>query len=256
MKVIARVGLISLMLLAVGCSSTSNTQDGQAQTNQYTDERDPLEGFNRDMWEFNWKTLDKHILRPAAVGYHDYVPDPVKKGLINAANNLDEPFTFFNEVLQFKLVDASITAGRFVLNSTAGIFGLIDVSGHVGIQRTNEDFGQTLAVWGAGDGAFLMLPALGPSTVKDTSGDIVDNIAFSLNLLNFPETLLKTTVQALDTRYELIDQEPLLNDSLDPYEFTKDIYLQRQDFKDYDGNVPNQDLSEDDLDALDDEDDM
>lgn len=243
MKFMVRIGLVTLALLLGGCSSTSEQQTA-AQSNVEADERDPIENFNRPIWDFNWQVLDKHILRPMAVGYHDYVPDPVKTGLINVVHNLDEPFTLVNEILQFKLADAGVTTGRFLLNSTVGIFGLFDVASHIGIERTEEDFAQTLGVWGVDNGAYLMLPAMGPSTVKDTTGSIVDAVAFSFNLLSFPESLLKLTIKTLDTRYELIGQEALLNDSLDPYSFTKEAYLQRQEFKKYDGDVPEEDFGD------------
>ncbi|MFT4926554.1 MAG: phospholipid-binding lipoprotein MlaA [Phenylobacterium sp.] len=249
MKSLASAALVALLLLTGGCSSTSEEQTA-AQSNEadYADERDPLEDINRSLWDFNWKVLDQHILRPAAVGYHEYVPDPIKTGLINVVNNLDEPFTLINELLQFKLMDAGLTTGRFLLNSTVGIFGIFDVASHVGLKRTNEDFGQTLGVWGVDNGAYLMLPGMGPSTVKDTTGLVVDSLAFSFNLLSFPESLLKLTIKTLDTRYQLISQEQLLNDSLDPYEFTKEAYLQRQEYKKYDGEVPEEEFDMEDED--------
>jgi phospholipid-binding lipoprotein MlaA len=247
---VVQAGLVTLMLLMGGCSSTAE-EGSSAQTNDMADERDPFESTNRAFWDFNWNTLDKNILRPVAVGYHDYVPDMAKTGLLNVANNLDEPVTLINEVLQGKFLDASITTGRFLLNSTAGLFGLIDVATHVGIKHTDEGFAQTLGVWGVGNGAYLMIPALGPSTVKDATGGGVDNTAFSFNLLAFPESLLKLTIQTLNTRYELISQEALLEDSLDSYSFVKEAYLQRQEFKEHDGDVP-EDTSLDGID-LDDE---
>ena len=247
------VGLACLTLLMAGCSSTSDDQVVEAATNHVADERDPWENTNRAIWDFNWNTLDKNVLRPAAVGYQEHVPDVVKTGLLNVANNLDEPVTLINELLQFKLADAGVTTGRFLLNSTAGLLGLIDVATHVGLTHTDEDFGQTLGVWGSNDGAFLMLPAMGPSTVKDTSGTIVDAVAFSFNLLSFPESLLKLTIQTLDSRHDLISQEPLLNDSLDSYTFTKEAYLQRQEYKKYDGDVPEEDIDDDDIELDDDE---
>ncbi len=235
------------MLLLVGCSSTPNNEPLVSSN----DPNDPLEQFNRPIFEFNWKVLDANILKPAAKGYQK-LPEPMRDGLINAAENLDEPVNLVNNVLQFKLKDASVTTGRFLINSTVGLLGLFDVAGEIGLKQQDEDFAQTLGVWGADQGAYLMIPVRGPSTVKDFTGDVVDAAAFSFNMLKFPQTLLKLTIKTLDTRVELMGQEQLLNDAIDPYSFTKEAYLQRQEFKLHDGNVPPKSVEEEygDIDAL------
>lgn len=255
MNNLAKTAALGLLLLLGGCSSTpEENQDLQA-NEPVLDERDPFEQTNRPIFDFNWKVLDAHVLKPAAKGYQK-LPVRVRGSLLNAAENLDEPVNVVNNVFQAKFKDASVSTGRFLINSTVGLFGLLDVAGEIGLKHKKEDFAQTLGVWGADQGAYLMIPVLGPSTVKDFTGDTVDRIAFSLGFLELPTTLIKLAITTLDTRVELMDQERLLNDSIDPYSFTKEAYLQRQQYKEYDGNVP-ESYSEDeyeDLDEYDDED--
>ena len=237
--------MICALLLLGGCSSTSERPQGAAQSNASDDviardydSRDPIESFNRPIFDFNWKVLDEYILKPVAVGYGEYVPIELRTGLLNFALNLEEPTNLVNSVLQFKIKDAGVATGRFLINSTLGLLGFFDVADEVGLKRKEEDFGQTLGVWGVEHGAYLMVPGYGPSTVKDLTGDVIDGTFFSLAFLTLPQTVIKTTIKLLDTRVELIDQEQLLNDSLDPYLFTKELYLQRQQYKLFDGNVP------------------
>lgn len=251
--------VIAGMLFLGGCSSMKQDQIAAADSNEAdsselvteADPRDPIEGINRPVFDFNWKVLDEYVLRPVAVGYGEYVPTPVRTGLLNIALNLEEPANLANNLLQLKVKDAGISTGRFLINSTLGLFGMFDVAEEIGLKRQEEDFGQTLGVWGVDHGAYLMLPGYGPSTAKDLTGDVVDATTFALGFLSLPQSLLKTTIKLLDTRVDLISQEQLLNDSVDPYLFTKELYFQRQEYKLYDGNVPE---SEDDFSEFDDED--
>lgn len=228
-------------LLLSACASkpaTPDTASSGATAQHYADERDPLESINRPLWDFNYDILDEYLLRPATVGYMTVVPKPARKALVNAANNLSEPASFLNGALQAKPQSAAISAGRFLVNSTLGLFGLFDVASKIGLMEKEEDFGQTLAVWGIGDGAYLMLPAAGPTTVRDTTGRVVDNLYFPLALLNTPISLTRAAIGALDAREQLMSMENLLEESLDPYAFVKESYFQRQLFKIYDGNPP------------------
>lgn len=247
--------LVLAALLLAGCASKpAATKPGATASAgaQYTDSRDPLETINRPLWDFNYDILDKYLLRPATAGYMTVVPKPARKGLVNAANNLSEPASFLNGTLQAKPDSAAISAGRFLVNSTLGLFGLFDVATKIGLVQREEDFSQTLAVWGVGDGPFLMLPALGPSTVRGTTGGVVDNLYFPLALLNTPLTLTRAAIGALDAREQLMSMENLLEESLDPYAFVKESYFQRQQFKIYDGNPPKAPEPEVDEAALDD----
>lgn len=250
---------IALILSLTACASQQATSTATAAPPAaYADPRDPLETINRPLWDFNYDILDKFLLRPATVAYITVVPKPARKGLVNAADNLAEPASFLNATLQAKPQSAAVSAGRFLVNSTLGLFGLIDVASKIGLVEKNEDFSQTLAVWGVSDGAYLMIPALGPTTIRDTTGRVVDNLYFPLALLNTPISLARAAVGALDAREQLMSMESLLEESLDPYAFIKESYFQRQQFKIYDGNPPqppepeiNEETFDDILDNLD-----
>lgn len=207
------------------------------------DEKDPLQTINRPLYDFNMDVLDAYILRPAAVGYVAITPQPVRRGLVNLTENIGEPVDSINAALQGKPGNAGISAARFLVNSTVGLFGIFDVASEIGLTQVDEDFGQTLGVWGADDGAYLMFPGYGPSTVRNISGDVVDGFAIPSIALSLPQTILRYTIKGLEARASLFPQEALLNESLDPYIFVKEVYLQRQLFELYDGNPP---LEEDD----------
>lgn len=239
-----------LAVLLSACTSKPTTEAAPAATNQaqpVLDERDPYEGFNRKMWSVNYDYLDPYLLRPATVGYMKVTPAPVRSGFANMVNNLDEPANFLNGLLQAKPKSSAVSAGRFVVNSTVGVLGFFDVATSLDLKEQNEDFGQTLAVWGVGNGPYVMIPGMGPTTVRDTTGRVVDNLYFPMTLLNTPLTVGKFVVGALDGREKLMAQEKLLNDSLDPYAFVKDAYFQRQEYKIYDGNPPEPEIDEEAL---------
>lgn len=244
--------LLALLALLSGCANKaavpSANQPAQA---GYTDVRDPLETLNRPLWDFNYDVLDAYVLRPATVAYITVVPKPARKGLINVVNNLGEPASMLNGGLQAKPGSAAVSAGRFLVNSTLGIFGLFDVASKIGLAEQQEDFNQTLAVWGVGHGAYLMLPAMGPTTVRGTAGGIVDNLYFPLGLLTTPLSITRAAISALDARERLMAMENLLEESLDPYAFIKESYFQREEFKIYDGNPPQPPEPEIDEDLLD-----
>ncbi|WP_372760261.1 VacJ family lipoprotein [Pseudoalteromonas sp.] len=234
-----------LLLVLAGCAQIPESQQ---------DERDPLQSINRPVYDFNMDILDTYILRPTAVGYITVTPAPVRQSLVHFTNNISAPVDMINAGLQGKAGNASVSLARFLVNSTVGVFGLFDVASSLGLNHVDEDFGQTLGVWGAGDGAYLMLPAMGPSTVRNLSGDLVDNFVLPEIALTTPQTVLVFVLKAVETRASLISQEGLLNDSLDPYLFVKDIYFQRQLYELYDGNPPIKeepdDFDEDFLDSL------
>jgi len=207
------------------------------------DEKDPLQAINRPVYDFNMDVLDAYVLRPAAVGYVTITPQPVRRGLVNFTENIGEPVDSINAALQGKTGNAGISIARFLVNSTVGLFGIFDVATEIGLSQVDEDFGQTLGVWGAENGAYLMLPGYGPSTVRNISGDVVDGFAIPSIALSLPQTLLRYTIQGLEARASLFPQEALLNEALDPYIFVKEIYLQRQQYELYDGNPP---IEEDD----------
>ena len=222
-----------VMLTLGGCASNNSAQQEQS----YEDPKDPLESINRTMWDFNYEILDEYILRPTAVAYVDYVPGIARTGLYNIALNLEEPSNSVNNLLQGKLDGTFISLGRFLLNSTVGLLGMIDVATEIGLNREEEEFGEVLGKWGVGTGPYLMIPALGPNDVRSGVGDIVDTAYGPLDSLNFPLAFLRTGIKALEARASLIQQEQQLEAAIDPYSFVKNAYFQNLEFKVNDGNV-------------------
>ena len=216
-------------LLLIGCAQVPPEKQ---------DPRDPLQSVNRPIYDFNMDVLDAYVLRPVAIGYTKVTPQPVRNSLVNATNNLDAPIDATNSLLQGKVSNSGVNLARFLVNSTVGIFGIFDIASEIGLEEETEDFGQTLGVWGAGNGAYLMFPGYGPSTVRNIAGDVTDAVVMPSLALGAPLTLSKWVIKVLEARASLIPQEALLNESLDPYLFMKDIYLQRQLYELYDGNPP------------------
>ena len=228
--------ILSLLLVVLtlgGCASNKSAQQEQS----YADPKDPLESLNRTMWDFNYDILDEYILRPTTVAYVDYMPGFARTGLYNMALNLEEPSNSVNNLLQGKLDGTLISLGRFLLNSTVGLLGLIDVATEIGLNREEEEFGEVLGKWGVGTGAYLMIPALGPNDIRSGIGDLVDKTYGPLDALNFPLSVLRTGIKALEARASLIQQEQQLESAIDPYGFVKNAYFQNLEFKVKDGNV-------------------
>ncbi len=236
---------VLLLLTLGGCASSQKVdQQTQAELNtsddEYSDPRDPLEGFNRVMWDFNYDVLDEYILRPVTVAYVDVMPQPARTGLLNMAENLEEPSNAVNNLLQGKVDGTMASLGRFVLNSTVGLLGLIDVASEIGLERQQEEFGEVLGVYGVGTGAYLMIPARGPSDIRSTVGDVVDSSYFPLQDLTFYVSLARVGIKAIEGRARLIEQESQLEQSLDPYAFVRNAYFQNLKFKVTDGEAAEQ----------------
>ncbi len=231
--------IIALLASLAACSSVPSQNIASADASAsapVVKNRDPWEGFNRQMYRFN-DVLDRAILKPAAKGYKAITPDPVEHGVTNVFANLGEVSTILNSVLQWKWKSAAHSTGRFVVNSTLGLVGVIDVAQHVGLQKApGEDFGQTLATWGVGSGPFVVLPFFGPSTIRDGLGSAVDWYVDPLTHVDHEETgLALKAVRTIDSRARLLEVEELA--SGDRYSFIRDAYLQRRDFLIKDGAV-------------------
>jgi len=197
---LASLLLVGLMGFALGCSTKPIVHNPPPDEPVFPAERvipegapeafvvdDPLEGFNRTMYRFNYHA-DKWVLLPAVRTYRFLLPQFVRTGVHNFFNNFFNIRTFVNQLLQGRPVRAVATSGRFALNTTLGVFGLVDVATHAGMPYYKEDFGQTLGVWGVGPGAFLVLPLYGPSTVRDAVGLGVDGVIQSqLDPLDFDD---------------------------------------------------------------------
>ena len=200
------------------------------------EEADSLESFNRNMFYVN-ERLDQYALRPVAVAYTNVMPNPLERGIGNFFSNLNEITNVVNDVLQGKFKQAGHDGGRFLINSTIGMAGFFDVAERAGVSKSDgEDFGQTLAVWGVGEGPYLMLPLLGPSTLRDAPSKFIDSL---INPLSYSDDVrARNSAQALDlltTRVSLLAVDQIATG--DRYLFVRDVYLQRNRFLVNDGAV-------------------
>lgn len=237
------------LLLALGLSYlmplSSVAQDEQPPANS-----DPWQGFNRAMFSFN-DTLDRWFLKPLARGYTFVMPDPLEKGVSNIFSNVLEVPNVINGVLQGDFKGAGHDTGRLLVNTTLGIGGLLDVAKYMNLPADErEDFGQTLAVWGVGQGPYLVLPFLGPSTVRDGVGKPIDWYTDPTNYIeHVPTDNTVKGISLLNTRAELLPLEKNLTG--DKYVFIRDVYLQRRDYLIHNGKVNDdfgtEDFSEDDF---------
>ncbi len=220
--------ILLLTLLGSGCATV-----------EVADERDPFEGFNRAAYAFN-DDLDRVILKPLATGYQKVVPEPVNNSISNFFSNLDDVLVLFNDLLQLKLEQGLSDFGRIVFNTTFGLGGLFDVASHMDLPKHNEDFGQTLGYWGVSSGPYLVLPFLGPSTLRDGLAKPLDWELEPISTIDDNETYWATQgLKAVDTRAGLLSASRLLETAaLDPYVFMRDAYLQRRENQVYDGNPP------------------
>ena len=236
MKKIITTSVLTAILMLSGCASRNGTNE-QADQDHYLDPKDPLESINRTMWDFNYDVLDEYVLRPATVVYVNYMPQFARTGLLNIAENLEEPSNSLNNMLQGKLDGTLVSLGRFALNSTVGLFGAIDVASEVGLAPEEEAFGEVLGKWGIDTGPYIMIPGLGPSDVRSSVGNFVDGSYSPLDGLNFYFTVLRVGIKALEGRASVIPQEQQLNATSDPYAFVKSAYFQNLEFKVKDGKV-------------------
>lgn len=245
-----RIALIFALMVSLAACSTvpkhNNTSvDGGAQAlPQQQANEDPWEGFNRQVYRFN-DVLDRALLKPVAKGYKAVTPDPVESGVANVFDNLGEISTIVNSMLQWKWGSAAHSTGRFVVNSTLGVVGLIDVADRVGLEkRQAEDFGQTLATWGVNSGPYLVLPFFGPTTVRDGLSRGVDWYLDPVSHIEHDETgFALRGVRLVSDRSQLLQAEELI--SGDRYTFIRDAYLQNREFLINDGAVED-DFGEDD----------
>jgi len=205
--------------------------------------RDPLEPFNRSMYGFN-NAVDRAVVKPVATAYRDVLPSPVRTGVGNFFNNLQDLWSFVNNTLQLKGEGAGNSIVRFGVNTVFGLGGLIDIATEMRIERHTEDFGQTLGRWGVGAGPYVVLPLLGPSTVRDTVAlpvDMKGNVVSQIS--DVPTRNSALALSAVDRRSQLLDASQMLDEvALDPYAFTRDAYLQRRRSLVYDGNPPDEDV--------------
>jgi phospholipid-binding lipoprotein MlaA len=226
---------LAIFVLAAGVSGCSSIPADQRT------ESDPWESMNRSLFSVH-TTIDKVSTKPLAKGYRAILPGPVRKGISNFFSNLVAPRSAINNLLQGKPGRGISEIGRFVINSTVGIGGLIDVATMSGLEEHREDFGQTAAVWGVPDGPYVMLPLLGPHTLRDAvllPVNIVVDPLYQYDNSSVRDKLY--VLRLIDLRYRLLTADKFLDDSKDTYVTIRESYLQNREYEVYDGNPPEDD---------------
>jgi len=234
------LAVLSLLTVTAGCASAPGR----------THSEDPWQGFNRGVYKFN-DTIDRAALKPVAKGYKKITPGWMRSGIGNFFANLEYPTTIVNDLLQGKLGAGFKDTGRFLLNSTLGVGGLLDVATPVGLQANDEDFGQTLAVWGVGSGPFLNLPFFGPSSLRDAPSKAVDHFTQPLTYIDDLPTETEWGLRGLELvqgRAELLSLDATLQRTFDQYAFVRDAWVQKREFEIYDGNPPPETLEDESFD--------
>ncbi len=230
-----RLQLLLIGLLISGCATVEGTRD----------KSDPFESYNRAVFEFN-DGFDRHVLMPVAEGYDAVMPNQVNNSISNFFSHLDDVVVIINDILQLKPDQTLSDIGRFTFNTTFGLLGLFDVASHMGLPKHNEDFGQTLGRWGVGSGPYLILPILGPSTMRDGPSLLADwQIDPIAQIEDTPSRWATLGLKAVDTRAGLLRASRILDTAaLDRYVFMRDAYLQQRKSRVYDGNPPQSELDE------------
>lgn len=228
------VGSLLAAALLAGCATTAPPAGAMGQN-----PADPWEAWNRKVYAFN-DAVDEAVLRPVAETYRDLLPQMLRTGVSNVLRNINDVWSAANHLLQGKLEHGLETGFRVLTNTTFGLGGLLDPATEMGLQRRQEDFGQTLGVWGMPNGPFLMLPFLGPSTVRDTAGLLGDRQVSAASLAaDWHDAAGITLLEVVSLRASLLDAGRLLDQvALDRYSFLRDAYLQRRLDAVYDGAPP------------------
>lgn len=223
-----RWAVMAMVVLLQACATVTNP-----------DARDPLESWNRGVFGFN-DAVDRAVLKPVATVYRDATPKPVQKGIGNFLNNLEDVWSAFNTAIQFRGKETGDNLGRVMVNSSIGIFGLFDVASDLNIERHPANFGLTLGRWGVKPGPYLVLPILGPSTLRDTAALPIDAQGSLVgNTKDVGTRNALTVVDVVRTRASYLGAEDVVDGAaLDKYSFMRDAYLQRRRNQVYDGDPP------------------
>ncbi|MDD5031290.1 MAG: VacJ family lipoprotein [Rhodoferax sp.] len=221
---------VATLVALAGCASGPNANS-----------RDPIEPLNRGVYQFN-DAVDRTLVEPVATVYRDVLPSPVRTGVTNFFANLRDAWSGVNNALQIKPRETAESFLRFGVNTVFGFVGVLDIASEMRLERHTEDFGQTLGYWGIGAGPYLVLPLLGPSTLRDTAALSVDAQGNLLNQVSdVPARNTATVLNLLDRRSRLLDASKMLDQvALDPYTFTRDAFLQRRRSVVFDGNPPDE----------------
>ncbi|MEM7281136.1 MAG: VacJ family lipoprotein [Pseudomonadota bacterium] len=236
--------MVVLAMVLAGCAATPHDTSKAP---------DRFERFNRVTYKVN--TFGSKITKPIGRAQKKIVPQPIRTGISNFFDNITYPVTIVNSFLQGKFKQGGADVGRFLLNSTVGVAGIFDPATDVGLEKHDEDFGQTLATWGVPSGPYLMLPVFGPTTLRDAGGLALD---IPLNpLRHYENTSVRDKLDvlyAIELRAQLLALEEQVEASLDPYIFVREAYLQNRNFQIFDGNPPAAEIPDDEFDEISDED--
>jgi phospholipid-binding lipoprotein MlaA len=230
-----RAMALALAVTAAACATPPPADDPEALA-EWRETNDPFEPANRAMFEIH-EVADRFVLQPVAEAYRDLLPQPVRNGIRNALGNLRAPVILANDLLQGNVSRARITLGRFMVNSTLGLGGILDVSREWGVPGHSEDFGQTLAVWGFGEGFYMFVPLLGPSSPRDLLGQAGDAAINPLTWLGQGAAVdaagwVRLGLTVVDTREALLEPiDQVRATSLDPYATLRSAYRQRRAFE-------------------------
>jgi phospholipid-binding lipoprotein MlaA len=224
----ARAGTLIPIFLLSACAVGPNA-----------DLRDPLEPLNRQVYQFN-SGVDAALIKPVATAYQALTPEPVRRGVSNFFDNLQDAWSFANNAMQLKGRAAADSLVRFGVNTLIGLGGILDVATEMNIEKHPKDFGHTLGFWGVAAGPYLVLPLFGPSTLRDTAALAVDQRGdIAANITHVPTRNTVTAIRVIDTRESLLDATALLDEAaLDKYTFTRDSFLQFRRSAIFDGNPP------------------
>lgn len=229
----APVWLLICVLSYIGLSGCAHSP--------VNDPSDPFEGANRAVFSFN-EGVDRFFAEPVARTYVNIVPDVVQTGVSNFFDNTDYPTVIVSDVLQGKVVQSGLDTCRFVFNTIVGIFGFVDAASMIGLEKHEEDFGQTFGLWGIGNGAFIMMPLWGPTTNRDFVGSILSLGTNPLTYIDARSGIPLTALSTIDDRAQLLGTEGVLEQQLDRYIFVRNAYLQHRQALVYDGNPPKEEL--------------
>ncbi|MFS1539399.1 MAG: phospholipid-binding lipoprotein MlaA [Candidatus Phlomobacter fragariae] len=243
-------GLFFVVGLIVSCSSTHTDNQQRA---------DPLESFNRTMFDFNYHVIDRYVVRPVAVAWRDYVPMPARNGLVNFFANLEEPVSMVNNFLLGDIHQGMKHFNRFFLNSVFGMAGLIDIASMANPKLVKQEpnrFGSTLGYYQVGYGPYVVLPGYGSFTLREDGGDWIDKAYPMLSYLTFWMLAGKWALEGIEKRAFLLNSDGILQNSSDPYLMIREAYFQNKDFKAQGGVLkqtinPNAAVVEEDLDSID-----
>ena len=235
MSTLMRAAPVLLALAVAGCASAPGR----------TTNEESFEGFNRGVYKLN-DTVDRATLKPLAKGYRKVTPQFVRSGIGNVLSNLEYPGTFINQFLQGKFALGFKDTGRFLLNSTLGVAGIFDVATPLGLEKNDEDFGQTMAVWGVPSGPFVNLPLFGPSSVRDAPSRVVDWFTSPLQYTDLPweAEWSRRVIDVIHSRSELLPLDETLQRTYDPYVFIRDAWVQQREYNIFDGNPPPETLED------------